>query len=115
VNGKGLDRNINDKYFTHNLRTFHSHSSFTSLSQSPSHLKTVETQSLQDFKTRYAAIKEAHNSPNACQAILLPRQRTRYTTNFALTGGNDRSIRYWNLGGETANYMVNSPELEDRP
>lgn len=45
----------------------------------------------------------------------MPRQRNRMifdaeTAGFAITGGNDKTIRYWSLGGgKEQHYIVNSP------
>jgi len=52
---------------------------------------------------RFHLITEAYKSPNACRSILIPRNSTSSlmfdcdTEDFAITAGNDRKIRYWDL------------------
>jgi hypothetical protein len=54
-------------------------------------------------KLRFKRISEAFSSPNACRSILVQRdnfQSTMFdneTATYAITAGNDKKIRYWNL------------------
>jgi hypothetical protein len=48
-------------------------------------------------------VKNAFESTNACTKILVPRKYNNSllnnpeTVNYAITGGNDKKIRYWDI------------------
>ena len=65
---------------------------------------------------RFKRISESYTCPNACRTILIPRDNFQSmmfdneTAEYAITAGNDRKIRYWNLySPETLSYQINSP------
>lgn len=63
-------------------------------------------------------IKTAYESNNACNKILVPRKFNNLlhnpeTVSYAITGGNDKKIRYWDFQNlAKKSYYVNSP-LDD--
>ncbi len=69
---------------------------------------------------RFNLISEAFKSPNACRSILIPRKNYHslmfdgQTADYAITAGNDRKIRYWDLlSPEKWSYQLNSPQDEE--
>ena len=47
-------------------------------------------------------MKTAFDSSNACRKILVPRKYNNMlynteTVSYAITGGNDKKLRYWDL------------------
>jgi hypothetical protein len=75
---------------------------------------------IQMSNKRFHLISEAYKSPNACRSILIPRKNYHslmfdgQTADFAITAGNDRKIRYWDLlSPETRSYQLNSPQDEE--
>lgn len=66
-------------------------------------------------------IHDSYLSPNACRTILVPRNTTQSlffdgsTANYAITGGNDKKIRYWSLmaNPEKESMIINSPNDEE--
>ena len=118
MNAKTKRRDTHAGFFTQSLRNFDDHASFSSLwkNQADGWLKNIDTQMWKISEARYGSLKRAYDSQSACRAILVPRQRSRMifdaeTANFAITGGNDRTIRYWNVaGGSQLHYTINSPD-----
>ena len=72
---------------------------------SSTQLKLTQNQDnefFKSFKERYRLIKQANESKNACRKVLIPRKNTNFvhgtvTADYAITGGNDMKLRYWNL------------------
>ena len=57
---------------------------------------------LKHSKNRYMMVKSGYESGNACRKILVPRRYNSMlynpeTVNYAITGGNDRKLRYWDF------------------
>ena len=78
------------------------------------------TQNLDDelfkaSKARYRLLMQASESSNACRKILVPRKSSSLlfgtlTTDYAITGGNDKKIRYWSLADPAQNsFYINTP------
>ena len=69
---------------------------------------------------RYKLIHDAYLSPNACRSILVPRNSIQSmlfdgtTSGYAITGGNDKKIRYWSFSDpKNASMIINSPTDEE--
>ena len=69
---------------------------------------------------RFKMISEAYKSLYACRTILIPRNGYQSlmfdgeTARYAITAGNDRKIRYWNLENpEQLSYQLNSPNDDE--
>ena len=64
-------------------------------------------------------VKGSNESTNACKKILVPRKCNSLlynpeTVNYAITGGNDRKIRYWDFTGlQKKSYYINSPNDDE--
>ena len=64
-------------------------------------------------------IKQANESENACRKVLIPRKNSNLvhgtvTADYAITGGNDMKLRYWNLQNLAENsYYINTPNNEE--
>jgi hypothetical protein len=60
-------------------------------------------------------VKTSYDSNNACRKILVPRKfnsmlHNPETVTYAITGGNDRKIRYWDFSNlKKKSFIVNSP------
>lgn len=78
------------------------------------------TQNLDDelfkaSKARYRLLMQASESSNACRKILVPRKSSSLlqgtlTTDYAITGGNDKKLRYWSLPDPAQNsFYINTP------
>lgn len=58
---------------------------------------------------------QASESTNACRKILCPRKSSSllhgtHTVDYAITGGNDKRVRYWSLAEPAQNsYYINTP------
>jgi hypothetical protein len=67
-------------------------------------IKNLDEEWLKHSKNRYMMVKNAYDSGNACRKILIPRRfntmlQNPETVSYAITGGNDRKIRYWDFTG----------------
>lgn len=82
------------------------------------------TQNLDDelFKAsrnRYKLVKQANESTNACRKVLIPRRCSNLlqgtmTADYAITGGNDMRLRYWNLAEPAkGSYYINTPNNDE--
>ena len=65
-------------------------------------IKNFDEEWLKHSKNRYMLLKTAFESSNACKKILIPRKYTSMlhnpeTVSYAITGGNDKKIRYWDF------------------
>ena len=85
----------------------------------PESITNVDNGFLELSTQRYKLISESYKSLNACRSILVPRHAYQSfmfdgeTANYAITAGNDRKIRYWDLQApEQQSYQLNSP-LDD--
>ena len=64
-------------------------------------------------------VKAAYESSNACKKILIPRISSTMldktdTVTYAITGGNDKKIRYWDFTGlKKKSYCINSPNDDE--
>lgn len=64
-------------------------------------------------------VKTAFESGNACRKILVPRMGTSLldrieTTSYAITGGNDRKLRFWDFTNlKKKSYCINSPNDDE--
>ncbi len=64
-------------------------------------------------------VKTAYESGNACRKILVPRMGTSLldrieTTSYAITGGNDRKLRFWDFTNlKKKSYCINSPNDDE--
>ena len=69
-------------------------------------------------KNRYMMVKTAYESNNACRKILVPRKYNSMlhngeTVSYAITGGNDRKLRYWDFTAlKKKSFQINTP-LDD--
>ena len=84
-------------------------------------IKNIDSQ-LEDVSTRqrFRLLKDACKSPNSCRTILVPRhslqriQVDSQTSQFAITGGNDMKLRYWNLNDASKlSFQVNTPNDDE--
>ena len=70
---------------------------------------------MKNYKGRYSSVKTAFNSGNSCRKILVPRKYNSMlhngeTVSFAITGGNDRKLRYWDFTSlKRMSYQINTP------
>lgn len=71
-------------------------------------------------RSRFKLLSESYQSPNACRSILIPRNTNSSfafdgdTSAFAITAGNDRKIRYWDLKDpEKLSYAMNTPSSDE--
>lgn len=70
-------------------------------------------------KNRLKLVKQANDSINACRKVVVPRKYTSMlqgtmTTNYAITGGNDMRLRYWNLSNPASmSYYINTPNNDE--
>lgn len=69
---------------------------------------------------RFGLLKGACSSANSCRTILIPRNQIRrihvdsQTAQYAITGGNDMKLRYWNLNDASKlSYQVNTPRDDE--
>lgn len=64
-------------------------------------------------------VKTGYESGNACRKIIVPRKYNNIlhnteTVSYAITGGNDRKIRYWDFTGlKQKNFQVNTPNDDE--
>jgi len=112
-----LKRDSNYRIFERSL-LYLNQTKYDAISQI-SGLRNTDTSFMDVSTHRFKRISESYTCPNACRTILIPRdnfQSTMFdneTAEFAITAGNDRKIRYWNLySPETLSYQINSP-LDD--
>lgn len=70
-------------------------------------------------KNRFKLVKQANESINACRKVLVPRKYTSLmqgtlTAEYAITGGNDMRLRYWNLNSPAnLSYYINTPDNDE--
>ena len=70
-------------------------------------------------RDRFKLISESCQSQNACRSILIPRSQNHkkfdnVTATYAITGGNDKKIRYWNLKNpSSSSFQVNTPRDDE--
>jgi hypothetical protein len=82
-------------------------------------IKNLDEEWLKHSKNRYMLVKSAFESSNACRKILIPRKGNSLlynpeTVNYAITGGNDRKIRYWDLANlKKKSYYINTPNDDE--
>jgi hypothetical protein len=64
-------------------------------------------------------VKTAYESSNACRKILVPRMGNSLldkieTASFAITGGNDRKLRFWDFTNiKKKSFCINSPNDDE--
>lgn len=64
-------------------------------------------------------VKSGYESGNACRKILVPRRYNSMlhnpeTVSYAITGGNDRKLRYWDFSGlKKKSYQINTPNDDE--
>jgi len=64
-------------------------------------------------------VKTASESANACRKILIPRCSNSMldnpdTVTYAITGGNDKKLRYWDFTGlRKKSYCINTPNDDE--
>lgn len=64
-------------------------------------------------------VKQAYESNNACRKIIVPRKANSLlhntdTVSYAITGGNDRKIRYWDFSNlKKRSYCINTPKDDE--
>ena len=82
-------------------------------------VRNLDEDWLKNSKNRFMNVKTAYESSNACRKIFVPRigksllDRTE-TTNFAITGGNDRKLRFWDFTNlKKKSYCINSPNDDE--
>lgn len=96
-----LKRDTNLNLFNRSLLNSHSTSFNAFMSQDG--MRNIDQYYMHLSTERFKRINEAYTSANACRSILLPRDNYQSlmfdneTAGYAITGGNDRKIRYWNL------------------
>jgi len=78
-------------------------------------LKNSDQDLLTDSKNRCILIKQANESASTCRSILVPRDQSSLffngeTAGYAITGGNDHKLRYWNLQQPSLSYYINTPD-----
>ena len=82
------------------------------------------TQNLDDelfkaSKARYRLLMQASESTNACRKIIVPRKSSSllhgtHTVDYAITGGNDKRLRYWSMADPANNsYYINTPTNDE--
>jgi len=82
-------------------------------------VQNVDDQHFKSSKDRYRLLKQAYESPNACNKILVPRLfnnslQSTATCDYVFTGGNDKRLRCWNLNDPVRqSYLVNTPSNDE--
>lgn len=70
-------------------------------------------------KNRFAIVKKANESVNACRKVIVPRKfanmmQSTHTVDYAITGGNDMRLRYWSLSDpDKQSYYINTPRNDE--
>lgn len=89
---------------------------------STSQIKLTQNLDEELFKAsrhRLKLVKQANESGNACRKVVVPRKCSNMlqgtlTTDYAITGGNDMRLRYWNLSNPAnMSYYVNTPDNDE--
>jgi len=76
-------------------------------------LKNLDDEWLKNSKNRFMMVKSAFESPNACRKVYVPRDGEG-TAAYAITGGNDKKIRFWDFTGlRKKSYCINSPNDDE--
>ena len=81
--------------------------------------KNVDDELFKELGNRYKLIKNANESVNACRKVLVPRKYSNLlqgtiTADYAITGGNDMRLRYWNLNNPAGgSYLINTPDNDE--
>lgn len=118
----GLRKNeTNDSLFRRYLQTHQSTKQFNKLMsyQQQSLVKNLDEDWLKNSKNRFMNIKTAYESGNACRKIFIPRASNSLldkteTCTYAITGGNDKKIRYWDFTGlKKKSFCINSPSDDE--
>eukprot|EP00347_Sterkiella_histriomuscorum_P000291 403376447 len=92
--------------------------SLVSLQQS-NLIRNLDEEWLKNSKNRYMMVKTGYESGNACRKILVQRKYNSMlhcpdTVSYAITGGNDRKLRYWDFNGlKSKSYQVNTPNDDE--
>ncbi len=87
--------------------------------QQESLIKNLDEDWLKNSKNRFMNVKTAYESNNACRKVLVPRIGTSLldrieTSNYAITGGNDRKLRFWDFTHlRKKSYCINSPNDDE--
>lgn len=87
--------------------------------QQQSLVKNLDEEWLKNSKNRYMMVKQAFESGNACRKILVPRLSDNLLDNpttaaYAITGGNDRKMRFWDFTNlKKKSYCINSPHDDE--
>lgn len=113
-----LKRDSNLNLFNRSLLNTHS-STFNQFVNQDG-MRNLDQYYMELSKQCYKRMMDTYTSRDACRSILLPRDNHQSlmfdneTAGFAITGGNDRKIRYWNLSEpETSSFQVNSPQDDE--
>lgn len=81
--------------------------------------QNIDDELFKSSKNLYKLVKEANESINGCRKVLIPRKypnllQGTHTAEYALTGGNDMRIRYWDMNNlASKSYYVNTPEDDE--
>jgi hypothetical protein len=65
-------------------------------------------------------VKNSYESGNSCRKIFIPRlytgsNETIETCTYAITGGNDKKLRYWDFTNlKKKSYCINSPNDDEQ-
>ena len=111
------------KQFSRQLHSVKNHQVFTDIQSAIQSklIKNIDSQLVEvSTKQRFKLLKDACMSPNACRSILIPRNSMSRilsdaaTAQYAITGGNDMKLRYWNLNDASKqSFQVNTPKDDE--
>lgn len=63
-------------------------------------------------------VKTAYESNNACRKVFIPKISNSLldnpeTATYAITGGNDKKLRYWDFTNLHKSFCINSPNDDE--
>lgn len=82
-------------------------------------MRNLDEEWLKNSKNRFIQVKTAYESVNACRKVFVPRCSTSLldqieTVPYAITGGNDKKLRYWDFTNlKKKSFCINSPNDDE--
>jgi hypothetical protein len=82
-------------------------------------IRNLDEDWLKASKNRFMMVKNAYESGNACRKVFVPRLSNSLldkteTVSFAVTGGNDKKLRYWDFSNlRKKSFCINSPNDDE--
>jgi hypothetical protein len=82
-------------------------------------VRNLDEDWLKNSKNRFMLVKTAYESGNSCRKVFVPRlsngvQDSTETCTYAITGGNDKKLRYWDFTNlKKKSFCINSPNDDE--